>query len=533
MNRHTVNINCRNPGNRDLMLDFIRKSTSQWVFLLDPDEFWIDESLRSGKRVVARIFDPFRDHVPGNSFDAKFHTLHSPFATYSYVKHFFSKYRNKEVYFVVGYNEPSNDDLPAQMKWFVEFGKHMINDGFKVCLGEWNTSKTLVEDGGYIPALMNGTWDELLHFASLRRKDVLLGFHDYAYAFVWGHQLDNFPNVLLNKQQMAIAKPRPLMWNSTNIRGQWHIGRMGPLIDYCVKKGLAPRLGISECWLDRMGDLPTPFLKTFEANFGMEQFKNEISGVRSLFRYYTWLSNRNDYSYNDFANDLMKQMDWVDEQYPKSFFEYFAWFSANGDYLWTAFNLSAPEMHPFLNKLKTYNKLPNGGSYTNMKQATVVNNTKFVRLIRSSPNVSATVIDRLGEDRETKIDADNLIISGDFAWLKMLTVDDKIGYVAVYSVKDPGSVYVVWTLRNETTPTPPPPSDPVPIGFINWEVVVEYDLLPELFNYFSNKANAPFLPNSLKLVYKALGDYVSALKTKTPEELKKTGGLLINPKKEE
>lgn len=460
MNRLTINLNCGeySPFNYELKARmFLRESTSDWVFLLNAKPDWVDDALKNKKKVVIRFFDPFSEYFRNGTFDNSFDQRHSPEDTAAALERNYPNYRNNpNVYFTIGYNEPSYRDIEKQCDWFIRFANSAMIRGYRVVLGEWNTAKSIkVLANGECPDIDSGKWDKLLQFASDNREWVILGFHEYTFGLAWAQQLDNFPNVLLDENIWSKV-PRPSIWNSPNANGQWHIFRIAPLIHRMNTKNLKARFAISESILDRMDDIGQ-IMTEIRARFGLPEFSNEVSGFPSLRKYYDHIAKKGrPLTDAEFSRMCYDQAKYIDEEYP-SCFEYIAFFAFNGNNQWRKTDVSRPEMAGFLNSISIHQTkgdvdMPEyNGKFENANITNIHN--RIERTIRRTPmpNTSSNIVFNLGVgetfNAQTAVETIN---ANGYAW-RAFMYEGEVVYVAEYGLGYPTNKFITVSFTEEPT----------------------------------------------------------------------------------
>lgn len=363
MHRITLNMNVAEPRDPNLAKQFVTESKSDWVYFLNPDPEWIRVALFAGKKVVARIYDPFGDARIG-SFDNAFHTLRTPLETFRWFKaSAFAEFQFLDVFFIIGMNEPSansSEDIAKGIHWAVDFGKLMVDDGYKVDLGGWNITKSIrmfaLSDGAVAcPDVDLGIWDPLLKFAHDNSRDVVVDIHVYTVGRAWGQLVAGFP---MNRVTMN-NPPSEILWLSRlngEYRPYYHFAREQALYIRMQEKGwFDVRFGIGECIWDNMADISSQ-VAIMRRAFGRPEFMHDMRGIRSLRNYYAYLAgfSLEEYSlYTDeaFGRDAFTDLKWMDLVYPNNVV-YMAIFAWNTNQMWEAYDISHPEMRHLVALIK-------------------------------------------------------------------------------------------------------------------------------------------------------------------------------------
>jgi hypothetical protein len=458
-----------------------------WVYLLDPEPRHIDMALQAGKKVVVRIY------AEG---ETTYHLRHTPEQVVHWLSTTHGQYRHREVYFIVGVNEPNKpydqhwDGLHA---WLIRYGGLAIKAGFGVVLGGFNTSKSIRELSGEALDVKAGVWDDLLRFANNNPR-CILDFHDYTTGRPWSQQVDRLDLIATRNHQ-----PRPLIWSDpVNIRDQWHMGRLAPLYARAKELGLRIRWGLGECYHDHMGDLGEVREK-LNARYGMGEFMANIRGTRSHYRYYAALSGQAQFGWHDFAFMVEEDLRWIDSNYPPEF-EYMAIFAYNRH--WTAYDWSAPEMGACIDMLL---------SYEHQERPTVIENKKPVQIevlttvplrVRDRASIQGAVVGQLANGLRISTHASHDLIRKDgYDWL-MLEYDGRVVYAAVYRVGDENKPFLrlTWGAVEESEiPEHPPGIEFFDLG-PNFSFTVPETELPAAAAFYQAQASNPYMPDHLRVL---------------------------------
>lgn len=535
-NRITVNANAQALGNVDRFLDFVRRTSSDFIFLIDPSHALIDETLRHGKKVVVRVFDPSRKYAGNKHFDMAFHREHAPDFVRNHLLQFYSKYRNnRNVYFIVGYNEPNYDHLPTQMRWFVDMTKLAVEAGFNIVVGEWNISKSLRVDGhtGRSEDVERGYWDEVLLMADRYGDRVILGIHVYTLAIPYAQQLDGFPEVLFDPDKLRGLNPRDLTWNHNTVNGQWHVGRE-KLIFWRAKQLNLKNVhwGISEMPLDNMtdNDYMSSVMERMRANYGMEKWNREIRGIPSLYEFYrrTYGAGTPNYPYQQFCRDVFKGLTWMDRQYRDDLngakMLYMAIFAWNFDRFWVTYNVGTDEMAELIELIIRY-KSESPKEYVEVETPVELVKGKIINLspnvarnVRSQPRIPSTGTNVLGTFRGAKaelmlypttaIDPHN-----QYVWLYIKLDSGLAGWIAVEQVRGPK--LVDWHTIAEL-PEPVDDGEDYMVDLVTYTYKVPRSLLDKTAEHYTWLAENPSTP-WMKEHFERQAEHVRAAQEKIPK----------------
>jgi hypothetical protein len=461
-----------------------------WVYLLDPEPRHIDMALQAGKKVVVRIY------AEG---ETTYHLRHRPEQVVQWLSSVFGQYRHREVYFIVGVNEPNapfSQNWDGLHDWLIQYGGLAIKEGFGVVLGGFNTSKSIRADGqGFAIDVRAGVWDELLNFAHNNPR-AIIDFHDYTTGRPWSQQVDRLDLVATRNHQ-----PRPLIWDDpVNLHHQWHIGRLAPLYARAKALGFRIRWGLGECYHDHMGDLGE-VRQILNARYGMGEYSNNIRGTRSHYRYYAAISGQARFGWDDMARMVEEDLRWLDSNYPPEF-EYMAIFAYNRNSHWIAYDWSAPEMGACVDMLL---------SYEHQERPTVIENKEPVQIdvlttvplrVRDRASIQGNVVGQLGAGLRISTHASPDLIRRDlYDWL-MLEYEGRVVYAAVHRVGDESKPFL--RLTWDAVEEPEIPEHPPGIEFFdlgpNFSFTVPEEELPAAAAFYANQSGNPYMPDHLRVL---------------------------------
>lgn len=502
MNRLTLNINCRAMPEEGYAR--ILRGTSTWVYLLDPTHVHIDSALDAGKKVVVRTYA--HDEVT-------FHLRYTPGQVVEFLNANFAKYRGREVYFIIGVNEPKapgDDYFPRLSNWLVTWGRLANAAGYGVVLGGFNTSKSIRvgSDGNWLDP---EAWDELLYFAHNNPR-AIIDFHDYTTGRAWSQQHDR-----LDTLAARLWKPQPLRWDDErNVHNQWHIGRHAPLVARARRLGLRVRFGVGECVHDHMGDLGA-VRKQLNARFGMPEFMGDVRGTRSHYWYYAALSGKANFGWHDLAQMVLEDLAWLDEQYPQEF-EYFAVFAYNRNTHWIAYDWSVPEMDHCLQAILTYRSndmsQPNPPTPPQVEhpEAAALDIVQTVR-VREVPGTGGTILGQLAAGiRVSTLANRNTVHNQGYEWLQF-EHNGRAGWVALHKTSDLDKpfVRVTWLSDEEEAPEIPevPPGMTI-IDLPHFSFTAPIADLTNAAAYFAAERENPYTPAWLDQLLQVLELAISA-----------------------
>lgn len=470
-NRLTVNANQSDVTDSQRWRE---QTNSAWDYQLNPTPATIEDALRRGMKVAARVYDPFGD---GLDKDNMFHLMHTPQAAADrFLAGWYTDYFAENVYWLYGWNEPvaesDEESMRGQLAWFIDFADRVPDA--KLALGGWNISKTIhLEPAGngltqarFVSA---GVWDKLLEYAHDNRDRILLDIHIYTPCRVWWNKRRR-DGVPADSPAMKYAPDDGLTWQPIQnglFAPQWHVGRSAPLIWRCRERGWDVRFGVGECIWDYMADV-SDVLAPMERRWGLQEFQNDFRGIRSLRGYYEWL-DMSDPPYVGFHELAYSDMFWLDEQLPPEF-EYIAIFAGHNNPMWDAYNVFHPDMAPFLELIADHesdtesngdNEMPDyvtpdttDWMFTNRGVARHVDDGNTTN-VRGAPTTAAPVVGTLDYTGLQADVSDKTVNPNDtpYDWKAVqLPTGAGIGWVALSVVRfyDPDD-------NPDDKPEPPPP----------------------------------------------------------------------------
>ncbi len=490
--RPTLNMNWAERRN-SLADQFLLNSNSDYIYLLNPTPEAVRLALQAGKKVIGRIFDPFGDYEPNNSFDNQYHYKRSPQEVYIwFVNSPFAEFHHTNTYWLIGQNEPTADseaDIKKGNAWAVQYGKLMIADGYKVALGGWNVAKSIrmgwndEKKHATAPDVDAGHWDDVLQFAHENTEDVIIDLHTYTVGRAWGQLKKGFP---FDREAMSSPPDEPLKWGERLNGGHypyWHFGRSNALIVRIKQMGWnQARFGIGESIWDNMADLKVKVAEMRE-RFGIERFMDDMRGLPSLRRYYAYLADVKDELYSDdmFANDAWQDVKWIDSELPENF-EYIATYAWNVNILWTAFDVSGPSLRPFVHNMATYGgrvfeqpelpELPELGDALPALPDITDNGWKTGTLtivaqphlnIRATPSKDSEPLGKLTRQYSAAINVAKEFPNEGYIWTPVIIQSFFQGWIAESSLADPDDEFYTFVPASVAIPDAPEPEPEIPV----------------------------------------------------------------------
>ena len=521
--RITANINVAEPRDEQRMRDFIQFGNQDYVYLLNPNPEIIYFALAAGKKVIARIYDPFGDSGNIESFDNQFHDLHSAEETFNWFLHSeFAQFRDMQVYFIMGMNEPtanSTADIKKGVDWAVTFATNMVASYYRVNLGGWNISKSIRLVGGgqgeaHCTDVDNGVWDPLLEFAHVFSDFVIIDLHSYTVGRAWSQLVG--PSFPFDKDGMN-NPPKSLEWwirFKGHYHPYWHFAREQALyVRMAEQDWLDVRFGYGECIWDNMADISDK-VESMRTRFGRPRFHYDMRGILSLRRYYAYLAymEHEEASYTDimFGEDAFGDLKWIDDVVPINL-DYIAPFAWNENSFWIAYDLSHPELshlieliknqptHVFITEntgeepMPTYQEFPELG-LSDWIQGTFTVQVSSLRF-RAQPTVEGSIVDYIsGQFTGSMYNIPNTADGYDWYAVR---IAEGAGWVAKTKA-DGSEVYFFFHYIEDEPPAPPLP-EPVSSDRLKRMVIEVVTLVLLILSLILGYFGINFTPQTIEL----------------------------------
>lgn len=329
-NRMSFNVNGARVGNVDYFLNFISRLKPTTVLVMD------DTNL------LKRVIDVTPTSIPiYRSYSREEGSQWKNRTPESYVDEITAGGSLDRRFWIYVLNEPvarGVEEITKISNWLIRVGQLLEERGYHAILGNIGPATWESWD------IDAGLWDNYLRYLSdcSQRGSHYAGWHEYtSFLLPYGVGKWNFESHILNrdavqreywptKEDLPIAK---VEWNGQMVYPPyWHLLRSTWLDIRSDALGI-PRHKkvITECFWDRMVDIPEDYFRQLEATFGLPH--DGYIGIRcanTLENVWKWY-----YPDMSLSQVMQMQLEWANDIYPDEYigFDMFTWsFNTEWDY---------------------------------------------------------------------------------------------------------------------------------------------------------------------------------------------------------